>query len=99
MSAGVPDPPTDFHIARILSDRNVMVEWTPPRVDELDRNNGVQITGYKVRMTLGFHIPPEQDEIDEMLFSDRFELSFASLGEFREFRLTSAIHFGIQNVV
>ncbi|XP_064629965.1 centrosomal protein of 290 kDa-like isoform X3 [Lineus longissimus] len=45
---GPPEPPSDFHIERILSDHNVMMEWQPPPIDEFDRSNGVQISGYKI---------------------------------------------------
>jgi len=49
MATGPPDAPGNFHVEKIVSGNSLMLAWQPVALDNQGCNNGVKVTGYKVR--------------------------------------------------
>ncbi|XP_078669955.1 uncharacterized protein LOC144910559 isoform X14 [Branchiostoma floridae x Branchiostoma belcheri] len=47
---GPPQPPSDLRIHRPVGKSSVLVGWTLPPIDDMGNSNGVQVSGYKIKV-------------------------------------------------
>ncbi|XP_035674402.1 golgin subfamily A member 4-like isoform X11 [Branchiostoma floridae] len=47
---GPPQPPSDLRILRAVGKSSVLVGWTLPPIDDMGNSNGVQVSGYKIKV-------------------------------------------------
>ncbi|CAH1257704.1 JAKMIP3 [Branchiostoma lanceolatum] len=47
---GPPQPPSDLRILRAVGKSSVLVGWTLPTIDDMGNSNGVQVSGYKIKV-------------------------------------------------
>ncbi|XP_066277081.1 golgin subfamily A member 4-like isoform X4 [Branchiostoma lanceolatum] len=47
---GPPQPPSDLRILRVVGKSSVLVGWTLPTIDDMGNSNGVQVSGYKIKV-------------------------------------------------
>ncbi|XP_078587596.1 uncharacterized protein LOC144868820 isoform X6 [Branchiostoma floridae x Branchiostoma japonicum] len=47
---GPPQPPSDLRILRTVGKSSVLVGWTLPPIDDMGNSNGVQVSGYKIKV-------------------------------------------------
>lgn len=50
MATCPPDAPEDFHVEKIIGNSSLMLAWKPVTLDNTGCNNGVKVTGYKVKI-------------------------------------------------